>query len=193
MTDTGKRRVSQVYSRAQIQAIKALCNPRYPTGCRDLALLSTLHESGIRISEALDLLPEDVKDGSLHIQHGKGDRARWVGIGTGAEKDIARWLAARSALEIGASAPVFCTLKGTRQSYQAVDQMLKRRAAKAGISGRVHLHGIRHSHAVALDTGKVPPTEIQRQLGHSRLSTTMTYLNHVSPARLTESVKGVFG
>jgi hypothetical protein len=42
--------------------------------------------------------------------------------------------------------------------------MLKRRAAKAGIAGRIHLHGVRHSHAVALDTGGVPVTEIQRQL-----------------------------
>ena len=71
--------------------------------------------------------------------------------------------------------------------------MLKRLAAKAGISGRTHLHGVRHSHAVALDTGGDTVTEIQRQLGHRRLSTTMTYLNRISPARLTESVKGVFG
>ena len=67
-------------------------------------------------------------------------------------------------------------------NYSATDAMLKRRAAKAGIEKRAHLHGLRHTWSYeAHRERKMPLTVIQAQLGHQHLSTTSIYLNHLAP------------
>jgi site-specific recombinase XerD len=124
-----------------------------------------------------------MRRGTVRVNHGKGDKARIVGIGDGALDVLQRWLDTRKAL--GLSGPgryLFCTLQGQRMSYSATQAMLKRRAAKAGIETRVHLHGLRHSHAAELLERGTNVVVIQRQLGHAHLSTTHTYLNHIAPA-----------
>jgi site-specific recombinase XerD len=59
--------------------------------------------------------------------------------------------------------------------------MLKRRAAKAAIEKRAHLHGLRHSWAAEMRENGVDVETIRRQLGHAHLSTTQVYLDHIAP------------
>ena len=62
--------------------------------------------------------------------------------------------------------------------------MLKRLARRAGIRSRVHLHGLRHTHAVELVREGAPLPEVQARLGHSSLSVTSRYRAHVTPEDL---------
>ncbi len=57
-------------------------------------------------------------------------------------------------------------------------------ARRAGIRKRAHLHGLRHSHAVELVREGAPLPEVKAQLGHSSLSVTSRYLDHVLPEDL---------
>jgi integrase len=52
---------------ADVEALRAACSRRAPTGFRNRALLAVLYRSGLRVSEALALYPKDI------------DRLRWNG------------------------------------------------------------------------------------------------------------------
>ncbi len=62
--------------------------------------------------------------------------------------------------------------------------MVKRVAARAGIRRRVHLHALRHAHAVEQVREGATLPEVQKQLGHESIATTNTYLAHVTPEDL---------
>ncbi|MGO9904116.1 MAG: tyrosine-type recombinase/integrase [Solirubrobacteraceae bacterium] len=55
---------------------------------------------------------------------------------------------------------------------------------------RRHDHQLRHAHAVELLHEGVPLPLIQRQLGHSHLSTTGTYLQGISSEEIISTVHG---
>jgi integrase/recombinase XerC len=60
---------------------------------------------------------------------------------------------------------LFCTLQGGPLSANQVRQMVKRRAAKADITKRVHPHALRHTFAAELVAEGVPVNVIQKHLG----------------------------
>lgn len=181
----GVKLPGQVLTPEEMRALLAQCSRRAPTGIRDRALLTVIYRCGLRVSEALALLPSDVdiRRGTVRVNHGKGDKARIVGIGDGALAVLQLWVAKRKELGLAHNGNrLFCTLAGGPMSYSATQAMLKRRAAKAGIETRAHLHGLRHSHAAELRERGVDVVTIQKQLGHAHLATTHTYLNHIAPA-----------
>ncbi|MGP0051461.1 MAG: tyrosine-type recombinase/integrase [Solirubrobacteraceae bacterium] len=59
---------------------------------------------------------------------------------------------------------------------------MRRLAAQAGVRRRFAPHQLRHGHAVELAREGVPVNIIQRQLGHSDLGTTSTYLQGIDPS-----------
>ena len=63
------------------------------------------------------------------------------------------------------------------QAY--VRRLLPDLARRAGISKRVHAHGLRHTHAAELRAEGVDVSVIRRQLGHAHLLTTIVYLDHI--------------
>jgi site-specific recombinase XerD len=184
MTDTGRKRPAEILTEAEVRQLLAQCSRRAPTGIRDRALLVTLYRAGLRISEALDLKPSDVDPdrGTIRILHGKGDQHRTVSADDGALAVIGLWTAERARLGINGRQKLFCTLAGGPLSANQVRQMVKRRAAKAGLEKRVHPHGLRHTHAAELVAEGVPVNVIQKQLGHASLATTDVYLRHIAPA-----------
>jgi integrase/recombinase XerD len=80
-----------------VEALRAACSRRAPTGIRNRALLAVLFRSGLRISEALALFPKDLDavGGSLRVLHGKGDKARTAPLPSDAAEPIDRWLDCR--------------------------------------------------------------------------------------------------
>jgi site-specific recombinase XerD len=156
---------------------------RAPTGLRNRAAIALMYGAGLRLSEVLSLKPSDVNldDASIRVLHGKGDRARFVGVDEGALMHVARWLDTRRALRVKGRV-LLCTLGGGPLSPRYVRAMLTRAAGRAGIEKRVHPHGLRHTHAVELERSGFTVSEIQQQLGHSSLNTTAVYLNHISPS-----------
>lgn len=58
-------------------------NRRYPTGQRNYLLLRLIHDTGLRLSEAVNLRWRDIdlNTGKLMVRQGKGakDRTLWIG------------------------------------------------------------------------------------------------------------------
>lgn len=191
MTDTGKHADADLLTETEVRALLAACSRTAPTGIRDRALLTVLYRAGLRVSEALDLRPVDIdhQHGTIRVLHGKGDKARTVSVDDGALAVVQLWETRRKDLGVNGRQRLFCTLSGGPLSANQVRQMVKRRAAKAGIVKRAHPHGLRHSHAAELVMEGVPVNVIQRQLGHASLATTDVYLRRITPGTGSEQIR----
>ena len=160
-------------------------------GHRLNALIVVLWRAGLRINEALSLTETDLdqRRGSVLVRHGKNDRRREVGMDAWAWSAIEPWLADRAALPVG---PLFCVIDGTdggrSWSASAARVELRHLAFKAGVRRRFAPHQLRHAHAVELLHEGIPLPLIQRQLGHSHLSTTGTYLEGINTEEIISTV-----
>jgi site-specific recombinase XerD len=157
-----------------------------PCGLRNRALIVLMWRSGLRIAEALSLHPKDVdrRAGTVTVLRGKRGKRRQVGVDAYALAVLEQWLAARAQLGLTGRAPVFCCVdirtRGKAMYSSYVRDMLKQRAAQAGIQKRVHPHGLRHTMAFELIMEGQPLGVIRDQLGHSQLGTTLRYCDHLA-------------
>ena len=181
----------EVLTDSEVCALMGACGRYAPTGLRHRALIALLYRSGLRINEALSLYPKDLelKDGSVRVLNGKGGKSRTVGLDPGAAAVVERWLEARSRLGLSGRQPVFCSLTGNAMSDAYVRRLLKRLAARASIDKRVHAHGLRHTHAAQLRAEGVDIAIISRQLGHTSITTTARYLDHLAPRAVIEAMR----
>src|SRR6516225_2903478 len=160
-------------------------------GHRLSALIVVLWRAGLRIHEALSLTETDLdqRRGSILVKHGKGDRRREVGVDAGARSAIQPWAADRAELPVGA---LFCVIDGPTRgrawSDSAARVELRHLALNAGVRRRFAPHQLRHAHAVELMHEGTPLPLIQRQLGHSHLSTTGTYLEGINTEEIISTV-----
>ncbi len=151
---------------------------REATSERDRVLLKVLYAGGLRVSEIVALSWADVIAREKGVQlsvAGKGGRVRQV---------LLPVIVSRSLLELrgdaGANDPIFASREGNRLTERAVNYMIKRAAERAGITGAVSPHWLRHAHGShALDRGATLP-EVQTTLGHANVATTSAYL-HARP------------
>jgi site-specific recombinase XerD len=180
----------EILNRKEIRGLLAACN-RGPSGARNRALLVVLWRAGLRTAEALALRPSDLDPAAdlVRVRRGKAGKPRWVGMDTEAFRTVEAWLARREGLGLNGHAPLFCTLQGHPLDPGYCRAMIKRLARRAGIRKRAHLHGLRHSHAVELVREGAPLPEVKAQLGHSSLSVTSRYLDHVLPEDLADRAR----
>lgn len=179
----------------EARALLNACSRRGPTGIRNRALIVLLWRAGLRVSEALALKPADVdlEAGTVRVLRGKGSKARTAGIDPSAGEILARWMDARAALGVNGRAPLICGISsnnlGKPVAPAYVRALLPRLAEKAGITKRVHPHGLRHTHATELRQEGVEIGVISRQLGHSDIATTVRYLSQVAPQAVVDTMR----
>ena len=160
-------------------------------GNRINGLIVVLWRAGLRINEALSLTENDLDDrrGSILVRHGKNDRRREVGMDAWAWSALGPWLAERTKLPVG---PLFCVIVGPTSGHawsaSAARLQLHQISLEAGVRRRFAPHQLRHAHAVELLHEGIPLPLIQRQLGHSHLSTTGTYLRGISSEEIISTV-----
>ena len=153
---------------------------------RDNALLELLYGSGLRISEALGLNVQDVKQESKTIKvFGKGSKERIVPLSDTCQKALAAWLAKRNTLTVehGEKA-LFVGKRGKRLNRREANRIIELYRQKVGIATRVSAHDLRHSFATHLLEGGADLRSVQELLGHSKIATTQRY-THLDMDALT--------
>jgi integrase/recombinase XerD len=159
-------------------------------GLRDRALLELLYGTGARISEAvgLDLDALDL-DGGVALLHGKGGKQRLVPMGRHARAALEAYLVrARPGFVAGVAggqSAVFVNTRGGRLTRQSAWSILRDAAERAGVSGDVSPHTLRHSFATHLLDGGADVRVVQELLGHASVTTTQVYTK-VTVERLRE-------
>lgn len=159
-------------------------------GRRDRALLELFYASGLRLTELCRLRLEtlDLDDGFLRVT-GKGNKTRIVPVGGQALSALRNYLDNERPKLVHpkkkACSEVFLSIRGGPLSPDRVRQIVKQRAAQAGLQQNVYPHLLRHSFATHLLEGGADLRVIQELLGHADISTTQVY-THVDQKRLTK-------
>lgn len=189
-SNRGSTLAAEVLTMEEMARLLDACNDG-TTGQRNRALLVLGWRSGIRCAEALALQPKDL-DADAHtvrILHGKGNKARTVGLDGQAWAVMQTWIELRQGLTLKPNARLFCTLEGGPICDRYVRSLMARLAKAAGITKHVHYHGLRHTLAFELAAEGVPMNIIQQQLGHSNLAVTSRYIAHLNPAQTISRMK----
>ncbi len=178
------RRLPRTLSREEAVAAIEAPDVSRPAGVRDRALLELLYATGMRASECLGLRPDDVNQTAGYvICTGKGSRQRLVPVGAPALRWLSTYLAiARPSLTRRRDArTLFVNLRGGTLSRQALWNIVKQAARRAGIRRPVSPHTLRHSFASHLLEGGADLRAVQAMLGHADISTTQIYTHLPSP------------
>lgn len=151
-----------------------------PRDIRDRALIETLYASGIRRAELIELqiLDLDLGAGTLRIEQGKGNRTRMVPLTQSAVAALRLYLAeARPqwAKAAGQTHLFVSTRSGGPLDDADIVRIVQKAAKRAGIDKHVTPHTLRHSCATHLLAGQADIRQIQKLLGHWRLSSTEIY------------------
>lgn len=172
------RKLPEVLTVSEMEALLAAPNPDEPLAWRDRALLEVAYATGARVSELVGLSVTDIwfDDGLVRV-FGKGSKERLVPIGRrarGAAAVYAREV--RPTLDKGrAEARLFLNARGRPLSRVGAWSIIKRCAAKAGIQKTVSPHTLRHTFATHMLEGGADLRAVQEMLGHVDLSTTQIY------------------
>jgi len=172
------RRLPELLSRAEIEALLAAPDPRSAAGRRDRAMLELLYATGLRVSELVSLELNDVDlETRVLVARGKGSKERLVPVGAPAAEAIRAYLAGarERLLRRRRSKDLFVTPRGGRMTRQGFAKLLGRHARAAGLRRRVSPHKLRHSFATHLLEGGADLRAVQAMLGHADVTTTQIY------------------
>jgi integrase/recombinase XerC len=147
---------------------------RYGTK-RDLAILSVLRHTGLRVGELTNLRLSDIeigeRKGEVVVRSGKGGKYRVVPLNLDARRALGAYLEVRPRV---VDDRLFVGQRGTGLTTRAVEKLVEKYARLAGLPA-VSPHVLRHTFGKhALDAG-VDLVTVSRLLGHERLETTAIY------------------
>jgi site-specific recombinase XerD len=180
-----KRYVKQAVDfidRAEMTALLATPDTASWIGRRDQAILLLVLQTGLRVSELINLNCGDVILGpGAHVRcEGKGRKQRSTPLRRDTIKTVQAWLRERAGKD---DEPVFPTIRGDRLSRDAVEHIVRKYAVAASkacatLRGkRVSPHVLRHSTAMDLLQNGVDRTVIALWLGHESVETTQIYIH----------------
>lgn len=169
---TGRRRSVDRLDRFEVER---LIQAAYRTRSRQgLMIQKTLFLTGARVSEFVQVRVEDLHLDSdppqIRLVHAKGGASRYVPLLPSLAQELRTHLQARR------RGYLFESNRHTHYAVRTVQTMVAACAREADIAKRVYPHLLRHSIAtILLDSGQMPIDQVQKFLGHLRLSTTQIY------------------
>src|SRR5690242_9580441 len=180
-------RIPHVLSPEGVTKLLAAPQPLDRYYLRDRAILETLYATGSRASEVVGLKMEDLYlDSAFCKCFGKGSKQRIVPLGRLALNALRAYLEGQRPRLVRAAtdAPwVFVSRGGRALTREMLWILVKKYARRAGLSGKVSPHTLRHSFATHLLAGGADLRAVQELLGHANIRTTQQY-THVDRDRL---------
>jgi integrase/recombinase XerD len=185
------RKLPDVLSTEEIDAIIAQIDLSKKEGARNKAIIETLYSCGLRVSELVNLkLSELFFDEGFIKVIGKGNKQRLVPIGSTAVKYINIYKnELRNHLVIDKKHEDFLFLnnRGKQLTRVMIFTIIKRLCEKAGIKKKISPHTFRHSFATHLVEGGADLRAVQEMLGHASITTTEIY-THLDTNYLKENI-----
>jgi site-specific recombinase XerD len=176
------RRTVDFINRTEMEALLSAPDQSTWIGRRDRTILLLALQTGLRVSEMINLRCRDIElETGAHIScEGKGRKQRCTPLRRDTVKTIAAWLKERAGSD---DDPVFPTIRGDKLSRDAVEHMVRKYTSAASnacaslIGKRVSPHVLRHSTAMELLQNGVDRTVIALWLGHESVETTQVYMH----------------
>jgi site-specific recombinase XerD len=161
---------------------------------RNRAILWLLYDTGIRVSELINLrLPDlDRRKGVVTVM-GKGAKERRIALGQNCLRNLSYYLdkhrpGEEELAEWGSAGEDHLFLSETRQALtkNGMEMLFKRLKKRAGIVGkRISPHIFRHTFAMNYLIKSNDPFSLQELLGHEDLTTVLNYI-HMNDTVLQE-------
>jgi integrase/recombinase XerD len=150
-----------------------------PRDIRDRTILEVLYATGIRRAELLGLTiyDADLQTATLRVD-GKGNRTRIVPLTQSAIAALKLYLEEVRGIfarEAGQVRLFVSTRSGGPLDDDDIVRIVRKAATRAGIKKHVTPHTLRHTCATHLLKGRADIRQIQKLLGHRRLSSTEVY------------------
>jgi integrase len=128
----------KVLAGSEIRQLLDTCRGKGPDNRRDMALLTILLDTGLRLSEITNLTLEDVSEDRTLRVFGKGRKWRTVALGDTSTAALDRWLRTRG----DAPGSLWTGRRGDLTS-NGVRLVVRRRGKMAGL--KVHPHALCHT------------------------------------------------
>ncbi|MCM1021664.1 MAG: tyrosine recombinase XerD [Muribaculum sp.] len=185
------RRLPQVLSVEEIDAMIGAIACDYPQHQRDRAIIEVLYGCGLRVSELTSLKLSDLYlDEGYIVVTGKGSKQRMVPISEYTADALLSYLngeRCKVKIKPNATTTVFLNRRGGAMTRVRVFQIIKDLCLAAGINKTISPHTLRHSFATHLLEGGANLRAIQQMLGHDSIATTEIYL-HMDTSRLRSEI-----
>ena len=173
-----EQREPRVLSREEYEALLRACSHH----ARDSAIMELLLQTGLRLSEAAQLILDDVQlpgkigrdaeaMGRLHVI-GKGRKERWIPLNYKACRALRTWTQVRPGLDADA---LFVTKCRQPIGPRAIQHPVAKYLMEAGIKG-ASVHTLRHTFATHHVAKGTSLRTVQEVLGHADLKTTSIYV-----------------
>lgn len=163
------RKLPIVLSQSEIQKLFSSC-----ANIKHKSILSLLYSAGLRVSEVINLRPENIDSSRMviNILDAKGGKDRQVMLAPEVLSLLRKYWKAYKPSEY-----LFNGQFSKQYSERSINEFLKTYANKAGINKRVHAHLLRHCSFTHMVESGIDINLIQRLAGHSSVKTTNIYLH----------------
>jgi integrase/recombinase XerD len=193
-----KRHDQKLIRHLTIEEVRAILNApdlRTRLGVRDRAMMHLCFAGGLRVSELVGVLLENVELGRTPsvMVRGKGRKERCLPLWKETASDIRAWLAVRGATR---TPELFVNAEGATMTRAGFEYVLDKHAHAAvgacpSLGGRaVSPHQLRHSCAVIMLQATRDIRKVALWLGHADIRTTEVYLR-MDPSEKLEAVEAV--
>lgn len=186
------RKLPDVLSFLEIEQLFSIIDLSTPDGTRNRAMLEVLYSCGLRVSELTELKITNLffDIGFIKVI-GKGNKERFVPIGTDAIKYVKMYLETiriHQKVKKEAENTVFINRLGSGLSRVFVFMMIKALAEKISLKKTISPHTFRHSFATHLIEGGADLRAVQEMLGHESITTTEIY-THLDNDYLRQTIQ----
>ena len=163
-------------------------NSRYQTSHRNREMIRLSLQTGLRISEVLNLHWEEMEPEQgavkLRVLDGKGGKDRILFISPVMYDRLQKYA---ERFDLQQTGLVFQTTRGTPVKDAYVRKMMRQKAVSAGIEKVITFHSLRHTALTRLYDKTKDIRVVQEVAGHVDISTTMVY-THISGADIREAM-----
>ncbi len=185
------RKLPDVISIEEIDAIINHVDTKRPEGQRNKAILEVLYSCGLRVSEAIELKISNLffESGFIKVE-GKGKKERLIPISTKAIKEINLYLSEyRRLLSVNPQHEdiLFLNRRGGKLSRVMIFTIVKNTVKDLGLKKNISPHTFRHSFATHLIHGGANLRAVQEMLGHESIITTEIY-THLDKEYLKDTI-----
>jgi site-specific recombinase XerD len=156
---------------------------------RDYAIIMTFLQTGIRLSELVNLQVDevDLEHRILTVRQGKGKKDRHIPLVDEAVKALRNYLRYRNTELILDDDIFFLAKNGTSLNVSSVKYLVAKYVKKAGIRKKVSVHTLRHTFGAHKADKQMGVATLQELMGHKKKETTLKYI-HLAKTNLRQEM-----
>jgi site-specific recombinase XerD len=146
---------------------------------RDYAIIQTFLQTGIRLSELVNLRVDDVdlEHRLLTVRQGKGKKDRQIPLVDEAAKALRNYKRYRNTELILDDDTFFLAKNGTSLNISTVKYLVAKYVKQAGIRKKVSVHTLRHTFGAHKADKHMSLATLQELMGHKKKETTLKYIH----------------